>query len=82
LLGTSEPKEGAVVARKEVAAGRTEDPQKDDVLLGFSGQTALRREQCDRFGVSYAMTSQNTWYITCDCCYSMATQQFLTVKNS
>jgi hypothetical protein len=26
-----------------------EDPRKDDVLLDCSGQTTLRRQQCDRF---------------------------------
>jgi hypothetical protein len=29
--------------------GRTEDPRKDDVQLGCSRRTTLRREQCDRF---------------------------------
>jgi hypothetical protein len=46
----SKPKEGTVVARKEVTTGRTEDPRKDDV--------DLRREQCDGFGVFYATTFQ------------------------
>jgi hypothetical protein len=56
--------EGAVVAMKEVttkkgkqATGRTEDPRKDDVPLGCSGRTALRREECGGYDVCYATAS-------------------------
>jgi hypothetical protein len=37
LLETSEPKEGAVVARKKVTTGRTHNLRKDDVPLGCLG---------------------------------------------
>jgi hypothetical protein len=63
LFGTNNPKKGAedvtagekllpgLTGQKEDAARRAFKEKERDAPLGYSGRTALRREQCDVFAL-------------------------------